>query len=136
MLSRTVSVAATAVAVASGALSAAASLDDEFVFGMDLFSDSPGSWAAASGQLAVQQVHSRLNARDVAIVPSWFQYTVNSTEIRPDPHKTITDDDVRAAASQAKSSGMRVILKPHVDCESGTWRAKIGEHFQHQWQWD
>jgi len=73
-------------------------ISNDFVFGLDLFSDTPGSWSSPDGQLAVQQVATRMDARTIAIVPSWFQWSLNSTSIEADPHKSITDDDVRAAA--------------------------------------
>jgi hypothetical protein len=61
----------------------------------------------------------------VAIVITWYQPDKTSNDVQPDGAKSATDDGVRAIASAAKSRGMTVVLKPHVDVVDGTFRGEI-----------
>ena len=48
-----------------------------------------------------------------------------STEIRPIPSARPPTTLVRRAISELHGLGLRVMLKPHVDVQDGTWRAQI-----------
>ncbi len=57
-------------------------------------------------------------------VNAWQEYFY-STHIFSHYEYTQTDDDIRAAIKLAKSLGLKVCLKPMVNCLDGAWRAKI-----------
>lgn len=66
-----------------------------------------------------------LGGNSVAIVVTWFQDTSSSTTISRHATKTVPDVDVIAAIRKAKALGMKVMLKPHVDVNDGSWRGEI-----------
>ena len=53
------------------------------------------------------------------------QDTFHSTVIRPDYRWTVTDADVVYAVRKLHSLGLRVCMKPMVNCADGIWRAHI-----------
>ncbi len=55
------------------------------------------------------------------------QDTFSSTVIRPDYRYTVTDKDVAAGVDKLHSLGLKVCMKPMVNCADGIWRAHI--HF-------
>lgn len=57
---------------------------------------------------------------------SVLQDTFASTTIYAAFGRTPTDDDIVYAIRMAKELGMRVCLKPILNCKDGTWRAHIG----------
>ena len=48
-----------------------------------------------------------------------------STVIRPDYRYTVTDKDIAAAVDALHARGLKVCLKPMVNCADGMWRASI-----------
>jgi len=62
----------------------------------------------------------------VALNVWWFQDHVNATVITEDfNYYSASTDSVVHAIGQIHSEGMRVMLKPMVDCRDGTWRGQI-----------
>lgn len=55
-----------------------------------------------------------------------FQETYSSTEITFDYGHTMTDRDIEFAVKKAKELGLKVCLKPVVNCKDKIWRARIG----------
>lgn len=53
------------------------------------------------------------------------QDTPISTEIKFDYSKTPSDRDIIAMVNKAHGNGVKVCLKPMVNCKDGTWRARI-----------
>jgi hypothetical protein len=68
---------------------------------------------------------SRLNINWVTIAFQAIQVTAQSTDIRYDEPGLVTDEQVRAAIRLAHEQGLRVCLKPVVNCLNGTWRGFI-----------
>jgi hypothetical protein len=68
-----------------------------------------------------------------ALVPTWYMATATSSEVRPAPERTPTDDSLREAARTARSLGMQVVLKPHVDVLDGTFRGAIDPASRSRW---
>lgn len=56
-----------------------------------------------------------------------MQETFHSTSIRPDYRFTVTDRDVAFAVNKMHTLGLKVCMKPIVNCMDGVWRAHI--HF-------
>ena len=55
-----------------------------------------------------------------------MQDTFSSTVIRPDYRYTVTDKDVNTAVDRLHGLGLKVCMKPIVNCSDGSWRAYIG----------
>ncbi len=53
------------------------------------------------------------------------QDSFSSTRIRPDYRFTVTDKDIAAAVKHLHTLGLKVCLKPMVNCADGVWRARI-----------
>ena len=77
----------------------------EAALSMDRLAELGGDWAALSFAL--------------------FQDTFSSTVIRPDFRFTVTDKDVEFAIRSLHARGLKVCLKPMVNCADGVWRAHI-----------
>ncbi len=60
----------------------------------------------------------------VALVPTWYQRGILSSDIRR-TNRTASEESLRRAAEKAHALGLRIMLKPHLDIEDGTWRARI-----------
>lgn len=54
-----------------------------------------------------------------------LQDSFSSTLIRPDFRYTVTDKDITKAVEKLHSLGMKVCMKPMVNCADGVWRANI-----------
>jgi hypothetical protein len=61
----------------------------------------------------------------VEIVTTWYQLTSLSNAIGVDPARTPTDAAVVHAIRKARSLGLKVTLKPHVNVVDGAWRGAI-----------
>ncbi|MPZ22013.1 MAG: hypothetical protein GEU28_00345 [Dehalococcoidia bacterium] len=82
------------------------------------------------GYLGFDRSHAQLDAMKaagvtwVAVVPNWYMPTKESNQIRRH-HDTPTDASLRTFIREAHERGIRVLLKPHVDVETGDWRGEI-----------
>ncbi len=54
-----------------------------------------------------------------------MQDSFSSTVIRPDYRFTVTDRDIACAVDRLHSLGLKVCMKPMVNCADGVWRAHI-----------
>lgn len=61
----------------------------------------------------------------IAFAPNLKTYNTPRFTWGDDNPQMVTDDEVRHAIDLARENGMRVILKPTVNCEDQTWRAWI-----------
>jgi hypothetical protein len=62
----------------------------------------------------------------VAINTIWFQENISSTVIIPRYNRySVSESSVIDAIQYAHSIGLKVMLKPMVDCNDGTWRGRI-----------
>ena len=59
------------------------------------------------------------------LLTTWYMERASSNEIRPVAQRSNADDVVRGAIAELHGLGLKVMLKPHVDVEDGTWRAQI-----------
>jgi hypothetical protein len=71
-----------------------------------------------------------------ALVPTWYMATATSSEIRADPSLTPTDTALRTAARTARSLGLHVVIKPHIDIRDGTFRGDIAPASRSRWWHD
>ncbi|MCW3015199.1 MAG: hypothetical protein JWO02_2291 [Solirubrobacterales bacterium] len=77
------------------------------------------------GARAAMQRLARTGTTHAALVPTWYQPTSTSSDIRPDPDKTPTDASLLAGVRAIKAAGMVPVIKPHVDVLDGTFRGEI-----------
>ena len=61
----------------------------------------------------------------VIIVPNGLQDTPQSEKIDFTSDAAVSDEELEAFIDYAHSKGLRVALKPTVNCKNGTWRAHI-----------
>ena len=61
----------------------------------------------------------------ISVAPGWYQAAQDANQVRPDPARTPPDDDVRRLVDRAHTDGLRVMLKPFVDSDDGTWRGEM-----------
>ena len=80
-----------------------------------------------SGDLAQQSLQDlmHLGAEWVGVVVTGYQGSANSTEIRFNAENSPRDASVATMIHRAHEVGAKVMLKPHVDVQDGTWRGMI-----------
>ncbi len=101
--------------------------------GMSCATWTSGACQEGESDQALQELVA-LGVSDIAVVPTWYQASLNSTEIYARPDSTITDEDVRHIVQYAHGLGLRVLLKPHLDPEQGGWRGLIECYNENDWQ--
>lgn len=84
-----------------------------------------GTWAGESGSRSMELMKETLGVNWTAIAFGALQDHPQATQINFREEPTVTDDEVRWAIAEAKSLGLKVCLKPVVNCKNGTWRAHI-----------
>ncbi|WP_443592175.1 glycoside hydrolase family 113 [Agromyces atrinae] len=84
-----------------------------------------GTWATPEAQASMEAMADHA-VTWTAIAYAAEQATAFSTDIPFDQPPTVTDDEIVGAIRSAKARGMKVVLKPVVNCADGTWRAHIG----------
>lgn len=99
---------------------------NEFIGGMTWgFTGIRGTWNNPSAEHSMEEMSRTLSVNWTTIAFSALQKTAHSTEIMYQEEPTVTDDEVKWAIQKAQSLGLRVCLKPIVNCADGTWRAHI-----------
>ncbi len=68
-----------------------------------------------------------INVGHVCMIVTWYQETLESMTMTPDPQggRTPRDEALGHAINKAHSLGLKVMLKPHVDIQSGEFRGDI-----------
>jgi len=82
-------------------------------------------WSSPAAGESMEEL-AGLSGNWVTIAFQGVQENAQSTTIRWGSAPLVTDDDVRSAIRHAQQLGLKVCLKPVVNCASGTWRAHIG----------
>jgi hypothetical protein len=68
---------------------------------------------------------AQTNANYASVLVTQYVATGTSTTIAPDATKTPLDDQVAFAIQGFHNQGLKVLLKPHVDSQDGTWRGEF-----------
>lgn len=76
-------------------------------------------------QKSMEEMVRRIHTNWVIFTPSGMQETPYSEEIRYDGEKSCTDEELYDMIRYAQSLGLKVALKPTVNCDNGVWRARI-----------
>jgi len=75
------------------------------------------AYDGAGAQKSLQDL-AATGADSVAVIPTWYMENGESAAIAP-TDQTASDASVAAVIRRAKSLGLRVVLKPHVNCRDG-----------------
>ena len=94
-----------------------------FTYGFD---GRRGMYRTPEASLSMERM-AALGGDWAALAFTVMQETFTSTAIRPDYRFTVTDRDVAFAAEKLHKLGLKVCMKPVVNCMDGVWRAYI--HF-------
>ncbi len=94
-----------------------------FTYGFD---GKRGDYRTPEAQVSMERL-AALGGDWAALAFVVRQDSFSSTLIRPDYRYTVTDKDVAAAADKLHALGLKVCMKPMVNCADGVWRAHI--HF-------
>jgi hypothetical protein len=84
----------------------------------------------ANGLLTEDSDTSLANTRKIGcnwigLNVTWYQDDINSTLIEPDPCSSSTTESIIHAIDKCHQLGMKVMLKPLVECRSQVWRGFI-----------
>lgn len=84
-----------------------------------------GALSQETAKESLRVMKERISADTVLLAPGGVQKTAQSVEIRYDTEHTMSDQELTEFISYAKSLGLKVFIKPTVNCLDGTWRAHI-----------
>ncbi|GGJ12478.1 hypothetical protein GCM10010885_22350 [Alicyclobacillus cellulosilyticus] len=84
-----------------------------------------GTWKTPEAEASLREMVDRLGVNWTAVAFSALQDHPQATEIRFEEPPTVTDEEVVWAVETAHALGLKVCLKPVVNCKNGTWRAHI-----------
>ncbi|MDE6364142.1 MAG: 1,4-beta-xylanase [Lachnospiraceae bacterium] len=84
-----------------------------------------GSLTRDGARQSLRLMKERTDADFIILVPGGLQDTPQSEKISYTSEYTMTDDELKQFIDFALSIGLRVALKPTVNCRNGTWRAHI-----------
>jgi hypothetical protein len=88
---------------------------------------------AGSGADAALDFIASTGANAVTLIVTAYMPGAHASVLRPDDPRTPSPGAVRHAVSHARSLGLDVILKPHVDLDDGVWRGTIAPADAHAW---
>ena len=98
----------------------------EYICGMTFAPFAPqGRLSEPHARESLRLMKERTQANFVIFVPNGLQKTPQSEEISFDSKATMSDAELKEMIGLAKELGLRVALKPTVNCANGTWRAHI-----------
>ena len=92
-----------------------------FTYGYD---GRRGAYRTPEAALSMERM-AALGGDWAALAFSVAQDSCFSTLIRPDYRYTVTDKDIACAVDRLHALGLKVCLKPMVNCADGVWRARI-----------
>lgn len=92
--------------------------------GANLTAYSPHGYGTAAADASLERLAAAGND-SVAILVTWYQPTARSSAVAAHPALTPTDASLLHAMAKARSLGLAVTLKPHVNVHDGTWRGAI-----------
>lgn len=102
------------------------------VRGITLADWTPDGYALPAALSAIEDI-AAVGANSVVIVVTAYQAGESASEVLADPRRTPTETSVELAVGRARTAGLRVIIKPHVDLDTGEWRGKISPNDPGAW---
>ena len=89
-----------------------------------------GSLSTETARKSFDHMIKQTAADFVVFAPAGIQKTAHSEEICYTSEDTFSDEELIRMIRYAKEKGIRVGIKPTVNCKDGTWRAYIS-FFEH-----
>lgn len=89
------------------------------------FSECRGNYASDEMKESIRIAKDSLGLSHITLCFLAFQETAHTTEIDYKGSWTPHRDEIIEISKYAQSLGLKVILKPMLDCKDGTWRAHI-----------
>jgi hypothetical protein len=86
---------------------------------------SGGTFRQDNAKLSLLKMKERTGANLVIFAPNGLQDTAQSEKIDYQTEDNVSDDELLEMIQFAKQIGLRVALKPTVNCRNGVWRAYI-----------
>ncbi len=107
----------------------------EFQKGMSYVAWTKHGYHNVSSIKSMEELVS-LGVEWVALVTTWYQDRVDSTEVYPLDEKSPSDRDLTFAIKKLHESDIRIMLKPHLDLigSEGKWRGDIGFSTLDEWE--
>ncbi len=93
-----------------------------------------GEYQNATADLSLENL-ADTGANWMSLLTTQYQETISSTTIFTKDNSP-TDADLEHVIEKAHELGLKVMLKPHLDVNSGAWRGEIGKTFTTTEQWD
>lgn len=84
-----------------------------------------GHWTGPEAEDSMNKMKQHLSVNWVTLAFGALQDHPHATEIHFREHPTITDEEMYGAIRHARSLGLKICMKPVVNCKDGTWRAHI-----------
>ncbi|AQR97689.1 hypothetical protein CLSAP_50200 [Clostridium saccharoperbutylacetonicum] len=84
-----------------------------------------GSYLKKKTYESLDNLKERIGINFIILVPNGLQDTPQSEEICYISNSTVSDEELEDIINYAKDIGLRVAIKPTVNCKNGTWRAHI-----------
>jgi len=100
--------------------------------GVNLTSWQRGELAKPEAVLSLTQL-AQTEADTVLIVPTWYMDNARANEVRDDPRKSTSADELRFILQIASDKKLKTALKPHVDLLNGDWRGNIDPQDPDKW---
>ncbi|HOO28994.1 MAG TPA: 1,4-beta-xylanase, partial [Lachnospiraceae bacterium] len=98
----------------------------DFVKGMTFGAfASRGSLKRKDAKSSLDNLKLRTGSDTIVLVPNGLQENAHTETIFYDTKATLSDDELTEFISYVHEIGMKVFLKPTVNCMDGTWRAHI-----------
>ncbi len=92
--------------------------------GVDLVAWNATDYATNAASSSRQALASH-GGNWAGLLVTWYMDTRNSSTIAPDAQRSPSDASLTTAIRHLHSLGFKVMLKPHVDVNDGTWRGSI-----------
>lgn len=100
--------------------------------GITLVDWSPNGYSRRSADSALGGI-AAVGATHVAIIVTAYQSNQSANRVKIDSARSPTLEAVSIAMMKGKALGLRVVLKPHVDLDDGTWRGRIDPSDPAEW---
>lgn len=98
----------------------------EFIKGITFGAFAPrGSLKKKEAKISLDHLKERTGADTIVLVPNGLQENAHSETVFYDTKATLSNEELTEFIMYAHEIGLKVILKPTVNCMDGTWRAHI-----------
>lgn len=97
----------------------------EYIKAISLTNARVGFLASTESQKSLAQMKTKTACNSVILIISALQETAHSDELDYTHQYMPSDEELTRTIKFAQEEGLRVILKPVVNCKDGTWRAHI-----------